>query len=63
MSFRLVSIIPCLSLMLSSVVFSVFLNITLYILLVCRFRVFLCFEITLFLLKWKNIQILGGFSH
>jgi hypothetical protein len=45
MSFGLVSIFPCLSLMLSSVVFSVFLNITLCILLGCRFKVFLYFEI------------------
>jgi hypothetical protein len=40
MSSRLVSIFPCLSLMLSKVVFSVFLKITLCILLGCRFRVF-----------------------
>jgi hypothetical protein len=45
MSSGLVSIFPCLSLMLSRVVFSVFLKITLCILLGCRFRVFLYFDI------------------
>jgi hypothetical protein len=43
MSFGLISIFPCLSLMLSSAVFSVFLKITLCILLGCRFSVFLYF--------------------
>jgi hypothetical protein len=47
MSFGLVSIFPCLSLRLSRVVFLVFLKITLCILLGCRFRVFLYFEIAL----------------
>jgi hypothetical protein len=45
MSSGLVSIFPCLSLMLSRVVFFVFLKITLCILLGCRFKVFLYFEI------------------
>jgi hypothetical protein len=45
MSFGLISIFPCLSLMLSSVVFSIFLKITLCILLGCRFSVFLYFDI------------------
>jgi hypothetical protein len=46
MSFGLVNIFPCLSLMLSKVVFSVFLKITLCILLDYRFKVFLYFEIS-----------------
>jgi hypothetical protein len=41
-----VSIFPCLSLMLSKVVFSVFLKIILCILLGCRFKVFLYLEIS-----------------
>jgi hypothetical protein len=45
MSLGLVKMLPCLSRMLSSVVFSVFLKITLCILLGWRFRVFLYFEI------------------
>jgi hypothetical protein len=45
MSFGLVSIFPCLSLILSKVVFSIFLKITLCILLGCRFKVFLYLEI------------------
>jgi hypothetical protein len=45
MSSGLVSIFPCLSLMLSRVVVSVFLKITLCILLGCKFKVFLYFEI------------------
>jgi hypothetical protein len=45
MSSGLVSILPCLSLILSSVVFSVFLKMTLCILLGCRFKVFMYFEI------------------
>jgi hypothetical protein len=45
MSFGLVSTFPCLSLMLFRVVFSVFLKITLCILLDCKFKVFLYFEI------------------
>jgi hypothetical protein len=46
MSSGLVRMLFCLSLMLSSVVFSVFLNMTLCILLGCRLRVFLYFEIS-----------------
>jgi hypothetical protein len=46
MSFGLVSIFPCLSLMLSKVMFSVFLKITLCILLGCRFKEFVYFEIS-----------------
>jgi hypothetical protein len=46
MSFELVSMLFCLSLILSSVVFSVFLMITLCIRLGCRLRVFLYFEIS-----------------
>jgi hypothetical protein len=46
MFFGLVNIFPCLSLMLSKVVFSVFLKITLCILLDYRFKVFLYFEIS-----------------
>jgi hypothetical protein len=46
MSFELVSMLFCLSLILSSVVFSVFLKITLCIRLGCRLRVFLYFEIS-----------------
>jgi hypothetical protein len=46
MSFGLVNIFPCLSLMLTKVVFSVFLKITLCILLGCRFKVLLYFEIS-----------------
>jgi hypothetical protein len=45
MSFGLVSMFPCLSLTQSRVVFSVFLKISLWILLGCRFKVFLYFEI------------------
>jgi hypothetical protein len=45
MSSGLVGIFPCLSLMLFRVVFSVFLKITLCILLGCRFKVFMYFEI------------------
>jgi hypothetical protein len=45
MSSGLVSIFPCLSLMLSKVMFSVFLKMILCILLGCRFNVFLYFEI------------------
>jgi hypothetical protein len=45
MSSGLVSIFPCLSLILSKVMFSMFLKITLCILLGCRFKVFLYFEI------------------
>jgi hypothetical protein len=45
MSFGLVSTFPCLSLMLSRVVLFVFLKITLCILLGCKFKVFLYFEI------------------
>jgi hypothetical protein len=45
MSSGLVSILPCLSLILSNVVFVVFLKMTLCILLGCRFKVFLYFEI------------------
>jgi hypothetical protein len=45
MSSGLVRMLSCLSLMLSNVVFSVFLKITLCILLGCRLRVFLYFEI------------------
>jgi hypothetical protein len=45
MSLGLVKMLPCLSWMLSSVVFSVFLKITLCILLGWRLRVFLYFEI------------------
>jgi hypothetical protein len=41
----LVKMLPCLSWMLSSVVFSAFLNITLWILLGWRLKVFLYFEI------------------
>jgi hypothetical protein len=46
MSLGLVKMLPCLSWMLSSVVFSIFLKITLCILLGCRLRVFLYFEIS-----------------
>jgi hypothetical protein len=46
MSSRLVSIFPYMSLRQSNVMFSVFLNMTLCILLGCRFRVFLYFEIS-----------------
>jgi hypothetical protein len=45
MSLGLVSMFPCLSLILSKVVFYVFLKITLCILLGCRFKVFLYLEI------------------
>jgi hypothetical protein len=45
MSSGLVRILPCLSLILSSVVLSVFLKITLCILFGCKLRVFLYFEI------------------
>jgi hypothetical protein len=45
MSSGLVRIFPCLSFMLSKVVLSVFLKITLWILLGCRFKMFLYFEI------------------
>jgi hypothetical protein len=45
MSSGLIRMLFCLSLMLSNVVFSVFLNMTLCILLGCRLRVFLYFEI------------------
>jgi hypothetical protein len=45
MSLGLVKMLPCLSWMLSSVVFSMFLKITLCILLGWRLRVFLYFEI------------------
>jgi hypothetical protein len=45
MSSGLVSTFLCLSLMLSKVMFSVFLKITLCILLDCKFKVFLYFEI------------------
>jgi hypothetical protein len=45
MSFGLVSIFPCLTLIMSRVVFFVFLKITLCILLGCKFRVFLYFDI------------------
>jgi hypothetical protein len=45
MSSGLVRIFPCLSFMLSRVVLSVFLKITLWILLGCKFRVFLYLEI------------------
>jgi hypothetical protein len=45
MSSGFVKMLPCLSWMLSSVVFSVFLNITLCILLGWRLRVFMYFEI------------------
>jgi hypothetical protein len=45
MSLELVKMLPCLSWMLSNVVFSMFLKITLYILLGCRLRVFLYFEL------------------
>jgi hypothetical protein len=45
MSFRLVNIFSRLSLMLIKVVFSVFLKFSLCILLGCRFKVFLYFEI------------------
>jgi hypothetical protein len=45
MSSGLVRILPCLSLILSRVVFSVFLKITLCILFGCKLRVFLYFEI------------------
>jgi hypothetical protein len=45
MFFGLVSMFPCLSLILSKVVFSEFLKITLCILLGCRFNVFLYLEI------------------
>jgi hypothetical protein len=44
MSLGLVKILPCLSLMSSSMVFSVFLKITLCILLGCKLRIFLYFE-------------------
>jgi hypothetical protein len=46
MSLGLVKMLPCLSWMLSSVVFSMFLKITLCILLGWRLRVFLYFEIS-----------------
>jgi hypothetical protein len=46
MSFGLVSMFPYLSLILYKVVFSVFLKITLCILLGCRFKVFLYLEIS-----------------
>jgi hypothetical protein len=46
MSFGLVSMFPCLSLILSKVVFSVFLKITLCILLGSRFKVFPYLEIS-----------------
>jgi hypothetical protein len=45
MSLGLVKMLPCLSWMLSSMVFSVFLKITLCILLGCSLRVFLYLEI------------------
>ena len=45
MSSRLISIFPCLSLMMSRVVFFMFLKITLCILLGCKFRIFLYFDI------------------
>jgi hypothetical protein len=45
MSSGLVRIFPCLSCMLSMVVLSVFLKITLWILLGCKFKVFLYFAI------------------
>jgi hypothetical protein len=45
MSFGLVSMFPCLSLILSKVVFSVFLKITLCLFLGCRFKVFLYLDI------------------
>jgi hypothetical protein len=45
MSLGLVRMLPCLSWMLSSVVFSIFLKITLCILLGWRLRIFLYFEI------------------
>jgi lysylphosphatidylglycerol synthetase-like protein (DUF2156 family) len=45
MSSGLVRIFPCLSFRLSRVVLSVFLKLTLWILLGCKFRVFLYFEI------------------
>jgi hypothetical protein len=54
MSFGLVSIFPCLSLILSKVVFSMFLKITLCILLGCRFRIFLYLEISF-------LQLIGVF--
>jgi hypothetical protein len=46
MSSALVRIFPCLSFRLSKVVLSVFLKITLWILLGCKFNVFLYLEIT-----------------
>jgi hypothetical protein len=46
MSSRLVRIFPCLSFMLSRVVLSVFLKITLWILLGCKFRIFLYLAIS-----------------
>jgi hypothetical protein len=46
MSLGLVRMLPCLSCILSSVVFSMFLNITLCILLGWRFRVFLYLKIS-----------------
>jgi hypothetical protein len=48
MSLGLVKMLPCLSLILSSVVFSVFLKIILCILLGCRLRVFLYLEIAFY---------------
>ena len=52
MSSRLVSILPCLSCRLSKVVQSVFLKITLWILLGCKFSIFLYLEIVFLQLVW-----------
>ena len=48
MSSQFISIFPCLSFRLSNVVLSVFLKITLWILLGCKFNVFLYLEIAFF---------------
>jgi hypothetical protein len=69
MSSGLVRMLSCLFLILSSVVFSVFLNMTLCILLGCKLRVFLYFEIAFLqlieVLFGYNISciFLGGFSY